>query len=60
MRWEIYDIFYKSLLKQDIIRKRQVNKLLKLVSELDVKENKIYKVEIILNNIVYANKIVKS
>lgn len=47
-----------SLLKQNIIRKRQVNELLELKLELDnTREDKEYKVDTIKNNAVYAKVI---
>ena len=42
-----------SLLEQDIIRKRRVNKK---VIELETGKSKEYKVEAIWNNAVYARK----
>lgn len=40
-------------LKQDITEKSQVNKLLKLELELNIGENKKYKIEAIKNSAVY-------
>lgn len=47
-----------SLLKQDIVKKRQGNKLLKLKlkQEFDSENNKKYKVEIICNSEVYVKE----
>lgn len=44
------------LLKQNITRKKRVNKLLKIEPELDVEKNNKYKVEIINNSDIYINK----
>lgn len=43
-----------SLLKQDIIKKGRVNKLLKLESELNIRENKEYKVETNKDSTIYT------
>lgn len=37
--------------------KKQVNQLLKLKSELDIRKNKKYKIEAIIDSIIYVNKI---
>lgn len=42
------------LLKQDTIKKRQVNKLLELKSELDIKKDKKYEIETIKDSVVYV------
>lgn len=42
------------LLKENTIKKAQVNKLLKLISKLDIKEDKKYKVEANKDNIIYT------
>lgn len=43
-----------TLLKQNIIRKKQANKLLKLEPEFNVEKNKKYKVTIIQDNVIYT------
>lgn len=49
------------LLKQDTIKKKQVNKLFaELELELKVDKNKKYKVEVIQNSEIYINKDAKS
>ena len=53
----IYDVFYISLLKQDITRKGQVDK--KIAEQLKFEasgNNEEYKVEGIRNNAVYARE----
>lgn len=45
-----------SLLKQDTIKKRQMNKLLESGLEFNIRENKEYKVMTIRDNIVCTNK----
>lgn len=46
-----------SLLKQNIIKKRRVNKLLKLELALDVGDDREYEIEVIKNSTVYAKAI---
>lgn len=53
----IYDVYQLLLLKQDIIKKRQVNNNNTMTQlELDKKNSKDYKVEAIYNNMVYAKE----
>lgn len=54
IKWKFYNVFDMSLLKQNPIRKKRVNTLLKLKLEFNVRENKVYKIEIIKNNAVYT------
>ena len=55
-RWKMHNIFYMSLLEQDITKKEQIDKR---VTELELKagNNKEYKVEAIWNNTVYTSKL---
>ncbi len=54
---EIHDVFYKSLLEQNIIRKGRINEELpKLKKEFEARDNKEYEVEAIINNIVYGKE----
>lgn len=55
-RFKIHNIFPISLFKQDIEKKRQVNKLFKSKLGLDVKNNKEYEDKIIKDNAIYVNK----
>lgn len=52
-KMQIPNVFYISLLKQNLIKEMRVNKLLDLQLELGVRENKEYKVEIINDSFVY-------
>lgn len=53
--WQkIYDIFHKLLLQQNIIRKRQVNKLLKLKAKLDKRDNIEYKIKVTKHSAIYS------
>ena len=49
------DIFYVSLLKQDNIRKKRIDKRV-IELELEAGDSKEYKVEAIWDSAVYANK----
>lgn len=49
-----HDVFYKSLLELDIVRKEQIYKLSELNIELDVGEDKKYEVKAIKDKVVYA------
>ena len=52
--WRIHNIFHLLLLKQDITKKKRMDKN---VTELDAGDNsKEYKVEIIWDSAVYAKK----
>ena len=56
----IYDVFYISLLKQNTIKKRRVNKLSKLLKsekEFEARDNKEYEVKSIINSVVYSRKV---
>lgn len=57
-KWRIYNIFQISLLKQDTIRKEQMNKFLS-VQDLELGNNKEYKVETIWDSIIYTKKVDK-
>lgn len=46
-----------SLLEQDTIKKKQVNVLLEPEREFEAKDNMRYKVESIINSVVYGKKI---
>ena len=46
-----------SLLEQDIIKKKRMNKLfLELKPEFDINNNKEYKIKVIRNSIIYIKK----
>lgn len=47
------------LLKYGITRKKQVNKLLKPESELNIDKDKEYKVQPLKNSIVYTSKAIE-
>ena len=54
---KIYNVFHISLLEQDTTKKKQVNKTLpepKKDFEFEVKGDKKYKVEAIINSIIYG------
>ena len=56
-RWRIHDVFYMSLLEQDITRKGQADK--KTAEQLEFEtsgDNKEYEVEGICNSAVYARE----
>ena len=56
-KWKIYDVFYVSLLEQDITRRGQINKLFpEPEPEFDVGNNKEYEVEAIIDSAVYAKE----
>ncbi len=56
-KWNIYDVFYVSLLEQDTTRRKRVDKAL-LEPEKDVKfddgDNKEYEVEAIIDSTMYG------
>ena len=54
-KWKIYDVFHVSLLEQDIIKKRQVDKN---TTELNADDDnsKKYKVEVIWDSAIYAKE----
>ncbi len=56
-KWKIYDVFHVLLLEQDTIRKGQVdNKALPELEkdmEFEARSNKKYKIEAIIDNVVY-------
>ena len=52
--WKIYNVFHMSLLKQDITKREQVEKMPELnTSNNDIKE---YKMEAIQDSAIYAKK----
>lgn len=51
-KWKIYDVFHVSLLKQDIMRKGQIDNSLEPKREFKVEDSK-YKVKAIIYNVVY-------
>ena len=53
-KWKIHDIFYVSLLEQDITRKRRVDD--ENATELDTDNSEKYKVEAIWDNAVYVRE----
>ncbi len=55
--WRIYNIFYVSLLKQDTMRKGQVDKALpepKKDMEFEAGGNEEYEVKAIINSAIYG------
>ena len=55
-QWRIYNIFYISLLEQDIIKKWKVDK--KTVEQLEFSSNnREYKMKDICNSTIYAKKL---
>ena len=54
-KWRIYNIFYMSLLEQDITRKEQVDGI---ITKLEFNAGNIeeYKLEAIWNNVVYTKE----
>ena len=54
-KWRIHDLFYRSLLEQNITRKERIEKILELDTSND--DNKKYKVKVIWDNTVYAIKL---
>ena len=55
-KWKIHNIFYLSLLKQNITKKKQVDQALsepKKKLEFEAGDNKEYKIEAIINSAVY-------
>lgn len=52
---KIYNVFYISLLEQNIIKKGRMNKLL-LIPEFEASNNKKYELKAIQNGKVYANE----
>ena len=56
-KWKIHDVFHMSLLEQDTTRKEQMNELFPEPElEFHAGDNKKYKVEAIIDSIVYAKK----
>ena len=53
-KWVSHNVFLVSLLKQDFIRKGQINKF--PIPEFETGDNKEYEIEAIRNNKVYAKK----
>lgn len=49
-KWKIYNIFYISMLEQNITKKGQVNELLKIEPKLNTGYNKKYKIKAICKN----------
>ena len=59
IKWKIHDVFHVSLLEQDIIKKKQVDKALlesKKNLEFEAEGNKEYKIKAIINSTVYGQK----
>lgn len=54
-KWRIYNVFYISLLEQDIIKKRGVDETTSQL-KYDKNGNKKYKFKVIYNSIVYTRK----
>lgn len=52
-KWKIQDIFYILLLKEDIAKNEQVNKLPKLELELNTRQDKRYIIEVIKDDAIY-------
>lgn len=55
-KWKIYKVFYISLLKQENTRKGHENKNVESELKFKASKNNEYKVKIIQNSTVYANK----
>ena len=55
-KWKVYNVFYVSLLEQDITRKGWVSKET-LESDVGIDNSKEYKVEAIWDSSVYVNKL---
>ncbi len=56
-KWKIYNVFYISLMEQDITRKEQVDNILlksKKNLEFEARNNKEYKVKAIIDSVVYG------
>ena len=57
IKWRIHNVFYMSLLEQNITRKKQMNELfLKPEPEFNASNNKKYEVEAIIDSIVYTKE----
>ncbi len=58
-KWKIHDVFYISLLEQNTIRKRRVNEktLPESEKEFEVEDNKKYKLEAIIDNVVSSKEV---
>ena len=54
-KWRIHDVFYVSLLEQDTTRKRWVDD--ENAAELDVDNDKEYKIEVIQDSAVYVKEV---
>lgn len=58
----MYNVFHVLLLKQDTIKKGQVNKINELIEpkqKLDIGNNKKYEIEVSCNSKIYAKKVAK-
>ena len=56
--WRIYDVFYMSLLEQDIIRKGWVDKKIRQIKfDASNNDSREYKVEAIWDNAVYTQEL---
>ena len=52
-KWKIYNIFQMLMLKQNIIKKEQIDKNMTVYEAVD---NKKYKVKVIWDSTIYTNK----
>ena len=56
-KWKIHDVFHVSLLEQDITKKGRMNEIFpKLEPEFNAGNNKEYKVEAIIDSVVYVKE----
>ena len=55
-KWKIHDVFYVSLLQQDITKKERINKNMTEL-EFDAGNSKKYKVKAIRDSVIYAKKL---
>ena len=56
-KWKVHDVFYVSLLEQDITRKRRVDKKIsQIIFDVDDNDSGKYKVEAIWDSVVYARE----
>lgn len=53
-KWKIYNVFYMSLLKQNIRKKREIEKITQL--KLEDRNSKKYKIKTNYASTVYDNK----
>ncbi len=54
--WRIHDVFYISLLEEDITRKEQANKMTSKLEYENDGDSEVYEIEVICNNAVYVKE----